>query len=734
MIILSDCLSDEADEGCIKAASSLTHQLKACFPDTVTLTYGTRRAQSDLHLKLNPLLLNRRLFSFLRRSREPVLYIPFSSNTKAGVLRAFILSKCSGCQVNVLFALRWPMGGVTRFLLRHSGVNVFSLSEDSHAVYRSIVGERAVRLKAGVDTRRFVPADAERKAFLRQKYAVLPGKKVLLHVGHMRQGRNLHRLLEIGSDYHIFLVVSTHARSRHDRALRRALEQRENITVIDTYLPQIHELYQMADVYFFPVLKPGNCIDVPLSVLEAAACNVPVVTTRYGALRDFSGKEGFYFIEDFAPEELNLLLERAAADKSDIRRSVTAYGWDQAALQLMSRVSQKQRTKVLHLLVSGGTGGIETLMKHLAAYSSNENCFAFLWVGGEVARQMAQSGANVKVFSLKKDGPVKLLRQLMALCKRERFQVVMAHHSAPLIKVVLLVLKARFPKIRAIAYAHANASDICDDTRKKGLWLRTAIHKAAYRRADGVVAISESVKRSLIDAMDIPADKIQVIYNGAVIPEKPPRREKFGAKLIYVGRLVPEKGVQVTLQALAYLPEATFDIVGDGPYRKALEQLARELNIEKRVRFLGTRSDAAKRLSEADIFVHCPTWEEGFGLAVLEAMAAGCVCVCARSGAIPEILEDGISGFLVKKNDPEALARTLGRVLRQNKKDGCAEMRSRAFARARQFSAARFSDELDAYVRREKDECADTQLRVSHGTAADDVQDTYIGSIHHALP
>ena len=82
-----------------------------------------------------------------------------------------------------------------------------------------------------------------------------------------------------------------------------------HLTIIDTYLRNVQEVYQLADVYLFPVQEIENCIDIPLSVLEAASCNLPIVTTEYGELASFIGQEGFLFTADLSSNSLNEALE-----------------------------------------------------------------------------------------------------------------------------------------------------------------------------------------------------------------------------------------------------------------------------------------------------------------------------------------------------------------------------------------------------------------------------------------
>lgn len=107
---------------------------------------------------------------------------------------------------------------------------------------------------------------------------------------------------------------------------------------------------------------------------------------------------------------------------------------------------------------------------------------------------------------------------------------------------------------------------------KKGLWIRKKILSYSLRNADKTIAISQSVKNSLIKHLKTPEEKIQVIYNGTNIEKFscPIRRLSNPLKLIYVGRLIEEKGIQNTLKALTYFTPGMkyhFQIVGNGPYK-----------------------------------------------------------------------------------------------------------------------------------------------------------------------
>ena len=151
----------------------------------------------------------------------------------------------------------------------------------------------------------------------------------------------------------------------------------------------------------------------------------------------------------------------------------------------------------------------------------------------------------------------------------------------------------------------------------------------------------------------------------------------------YVGRLVPEKGVDDFLRAVAMLPGVPALIVGNGPERNSLERLVTQLNIKDRVRFLGTQTPGrtAQLLGALDVLAlpsrTRPNWAEQFGRVLIEAMALGVPVVASDSGAIAEVVGD--AGILVAENDPNSLAEGLKRALDRS---AARDLRQRGIDRA----------------------------------------------------
>jgi len=199
--------------------------------------------------------------------------------------------------------------------------------------------------------------------------------------------------------------------------------------------------------------------------------------------------------------------------------------------------------------------------------------------------------------------------------------------------------------------------------------------KIVVTRSDRVIASSNFVKRSIISNYKVPSSRIAVTHYG-VYPEDYECTEneilevkkKFGlmneSVILFVGGLGTRKGLPVLLQAFKLISKrqkkkSKLLLVGSGE-QEPIRKLADSLGIGARVVLTGFVSGAMlKRLYNAcDVFV-LPSFLEGFGLTLLEAMAAGKPIVASNAGGIPEVVEDGVHGKLVNPGKPEELAEAI---------------------------------------------------------------------------
>jgi glycosyltransferase involved in cell wall biosynthesis len=210
------------------------------------------------------------------------------------------------------------------------------------------------------------------------------------------------------------------------------------------------------------------------------------------------------------------------------------------------------------------------------------------------------------------------------------------------------------------------SAEFFDVTR---LLLRENIRGALFVRC-----ISEFCRSQVMAFADTAKwERCHIVHCGiepAVFAPASPRLRGAPLRLITVGRLHPIKGLPLLLRACAELPAEcggwTLEIVGDGPMEPELRRLAEQLEIAGRVRFAGALSpeDVAAAYGRADVFV-MSSFMEGLPVVLMEAMAAGLVAVSTNVAGVPELVEDGRTGFLVRGGSSEALRDVLMRIARE---------------------------------------------------------------------
>jgi glycosyltransferase involved in cell wall biosynthesis len=192
-------------------------------------------------------------------------------------------------------------------------------------------------------------------------------------------------------------------------------------------------------------------------------------------------------------------------------------------------------------------------------------------------------------------------------------------------------------------------------------------------------------------------DRLHIVHCGVDVDGFAHRQHAGqGNRLLYVGRLAAVKGLPILLRAMAALkishPAVSLDVAGDGPDRSMLEQLAAELGIAERVRFLGYQSQQQVRslLEKTDVFV-MSSFAEGVPVVLMEAAAAGVPSVATRIAGIPELIEDGVvGGLLVPPGDVVATAEAIAKLLND------AELRNRLGSAGREKVSRDYNLSLEA--------------------------------------
>lgn len=232
---------------------------------------------------------------------DVVLYISRSSLTLQALVRAKLIRVLLRVPV-ALVALQGSGEGMMHWRLARSlAPHLLLVPTQAQLRFARSLGLNAACIWSGVDVERFRPAAPGEKEALRDRYGLPRERRIVLHVGHLRAGRNLTALTPLACEDGVtVVVVASGRRSVESDALSAELDE-HGVVLLDGYQPCIEELYRLADCYVFPTTAPDNAVALPLSVLEALASGVPVVSVRFGALEERLGSMlGVKLVDDAA--------------------------------------------------------------------------------------------------------------------------------------------------------------------------------------------------------------------------------------------------------------------------------------------------------------------------------------------------------------------------------------------------------------------------------------------------
>lgn len=362
---------------------------------------------------------------------------------------------------------------------------------------------------------------------------------------------------------------------------------------------------------------------------------------------------------------------------------------------------RKDQLKIAHIFVAGNIGGIECLCRDYIQYSEHEHIILVLWGDGPILDELKKQGIRVIYLNFSRKNVLGGYKKVRDICENEHVDVIVAEHEAIQSHIILMLFRHFKTRMKTVAYAHCHASFMCREKERRGLVIRKMILARSLASADCVVAISDAVANSLVQYFKTNRSHIRVTYNGIILPHQSGEGQetyqfgKTGKNIIYVGRLIEEKGVQTIIGAMRLLDDTYhLDIVGDGIYRKHLEELCHGL--EDRVIFHGFQTDVQRYLSKASVFVHVPECEEGFGLTVVESMVAGNICIVGNRGAMSELVNNGEDGFLIESGDSRRLADKIRYIFEDMSDADRSQMIRNAQKKAGEFSIECYTKKMDA--------------------------------------
>ncbi len=326
------------------------------------------------------------------------------------------------------------------------------------------------------------------------------------------------------------------------------------------------------------------------------------------------------------------------------------------------------KVKILYVIDNLEFGGGERMFAQLAGALKDrfEVCFA-CHPGGPLEEQLKRLRVPLRPLDFRRQVSLSRIVRLITIIRKERVHLV---HSMGARADVYARLAARLAGAPVVVSTIAMLVEGYDVHPLKRALYRIGI-LLSRRLADGFIAVSDAVRKVLLEDHRVPEEKVVTIYNSGVELDtfRPDGHE--GSELRWelgldpeapivgtIGRLVYQKAQDVFLQAASLvvkaIPDAQFLIVGEGPLRPSLEQLSRELGLA-RCRFTGFRADIPNLLWLMDVFA-LPSILEGLPQVLLEALAAARPVVATRIDGITEVIQHGTTGLLVPPQDPTALA------------------------------------------------------------------------------
>ena len=217
----------------------------------------------------------------------------------------------------------------------------------------------------------------------------------------------------------------------------------------------------------------------------------------------------------------------------------------------------------------------------------------------------------------------------------------------------------------------------------------------SIQKSDGLTAVSEYLRRETVEHFDVDQSRIEVIPNFVDLNEykrdvHPCHRSQLSAPgekiLMHISNFRPVKRVDDVVRIFARVVQeipSRLVLIGDGPERGRVQQVAEDEGVDDRVLFLGKQESVAEILACADLFL-LPSVTESFGLVALEAMSCGVPVIATRVGGVPEVVPEGEAGYLAEIGDVEAMAKHSIHILKDPEE--WRRMSAGARAAAAQFS------------------------------------------------
>jgi glycosyltransferase involved in cell wall biosynthesis len=353
--------------------------------------------------------------------------------------------------------------------------------------------------------------------------------------------------------------------------------------------------------------------------------------------------------------------------------------------------------KVLHVINNLSPAGAETLVSLLAPAMKRRGVDAeiatiYKYDNRTLHERLVSQGVRVHSLDFKRRYDVKILGAIRKLTHSNAYDVVHANLFPTLYWVAL----AR-PRAGKLIVTEHNTFN-----RRMNRSLLKPVEQVIYGRYESIVCVGHNVHRALSAWLPGLCPRMQMIYNGIdlerfTVAQAAHRKSldipKTAAVAAMVARFYSPKDHKTVIDAARFVPDLHVLFIGDGEKRLLMQEHALKLGLDKRIHFLGYRSDVASLLKLCDVYVHS-SYNEGIPLSVAEAMACGIPVIASDVNGLNEIVEDKKSGLLFKCADAGDLAEKIRLVLQDTGMK--TKLKAGALKRALDFSLDTTADKLIA--------------------------------------